>query len=377
MRLRAVQAHALRAHTCNHHMADPNNLNGAILPLDPLCEVLSYLAPQDALWVGRVCRWWRRLVRDRDSALVRRIRANRDWGMGLNSMSYATSIGSLAQIEWLMEHEGVQIDFRDTACAALYGQLPLLQALRARCGPHSAGTECTFGAITCANAALGGHIHVLEWLRSIGVNGSKRNMDLSAALSGQLAVVQWVRDHGFQFTYGAIIGAIQQSVTLMSRGEGTIPITLPIARRATHSPLEILQWVWENTDAANHFEDYQQWSWNDAYIEAVKFVRTDVIVWLRDVKHVPIPHPSILWSHATARGVARLDCLIRAGVELPENTLAHWAEYYSRPSNVMFHPDKRDWWTAMRKARPRPPGPLVLDHPIAEMIWAITPPPAT
>jgi len=73
------------------------------------------------------------------------------------------------------------------ARAANGGHLEVLQWARANC--------CPWNVSTCPNAATGGHLEVLQWLHANGCQWDARTCS-SAAEGGHLEVLQWLRANG-------------------------------------------------------------------------------------------------------------------------------------------------------------------------------------
>src|SRR3982751_5585264 len=125
--------------------------------------------------------------------------------------------------------------------AARFGYLPLLQWESALQPPS------LWNAEACENAAYGGHLEVLKWLRE---NGAPWNEAVcsSAAKRGHLEVLKWLRGNDAPWDVGVCSGA------------------------AYGGHLEVLKWLRENGA-----------SWNEsACAEAAGEGHLEVLKWLRE-----------------------------------------------------------------------------------------------
>ena len=90
------------------------------------------------------------------------------------------------------------------AAAARSGQLEELKALRADNFPWNRPSTCAtaarpWDASTCACAALGGHLEVLQWARENDCRWDEKTC-ACAALGGHLEVLKWARENGCPWT---------------------------------------------------------------------------------------------------------------------------------------------------------------------------------
>src|SRR5689334_3186696 len=81
---------------------------GAILPLDLITEVLSYMNEQDASLVSLSCKWWQQLVKE-DHRLSAQIARNSRGDLPLKSsrythMPWAAGKGYLAILQYALSH---------------------------------------------------------------------------------------------------------------------------------------------------------------------------------------------------------------------------------------------------------------------------------
>lgn len=109
-----------------------------------------------------------------------------------NPLGKACYLGLTAVVECLLE-SGFELTKKATNSAAEGGQLELLK--------HLIGLGCRVEDYTiCSHAALGGHMHVLEWLheeRGYPLNHLTMAM---AAQEGRLDIVKWLRARGCEWS---------------------------------------------------------------------------------------------------------------------------------------------------------------------------------
>src|SRR6185295_11172980 len=119
-----------------------DGIQGAILPLDLLVEVLSYLTPNDAWLAVQVCQWWQQLLA-RDDGLRVQVAKNGKLDMSHNNehvrrerlkAGWAFDRGYAAVLRWAIGHGYYWSDYGD----------PLI----------------------CASVARAGHFEALEVVRS-------------------------------------------------------------------------------------------------------------------------------------------------------------------------------------------------------------------
>ena len=68
--------------------------------------------------------------------------------------------------------------------------------------------NCPWDEKTCAGAALGGHLQVLQWARANDCPWDKRTC-AGAALGGHLKVLQWARANGCQWDEESVAAAAE------------------------------------------------------------------------------------------------------------------------------------------------------------------------
>jgi hypothetical protein len=96
--------------------------------------------------------------------------------------------GQVAVLEWLRDRRGCAFaDARLCELAAEQGQQAAVQWLRAN--------GCEWDERACYAAAHGGHLALLQWLRSEGCPWDRRTCS-NAAHGGHLEVLQWARANG-------------------------------------------------------------------------------------------------------------------------------------------------------------------------------------
>jgi len=98
--------------------------------------------------------------------------------------------GCLGILIWLFDQVSIrQVVGAEDLCsaAARGGHLHVLQWLRSRDPPHA------WGKLTCAAAAQGGHLEVLQWLRYQSRCPWSVNSCSAAARGGHLEVLKWMR----------------------------------------------------------------------------------------------------------------------------------------------------------------------------------------
>jgi hypothetical protein len=108
----------------------------------------------------------------------------------------AAGLGGLKILQWLAEHNLAQ--WREDTAA----------------GGHRSGRTppTTVTADVVAEAAAGGHLAVLEWLRANGYgHGSDGAIwaTSAAALNGQLAALEWLTEKGYPFSFWARARCLQ------------------------------------------------------------------------------------------------------------------------------------------------------------------------
>jgi hypothetical protein len=110
------------------------------------------------------------------------------WGAPYTLTRRAAKHGHLAILQWALEN-GCPWNERTCEAAAMGGQLHVLQWLRSQSPP------CPWGERTCESAAFGGHLALLQWARANGCPWGGWTCAF-AAKGGHLDVLKWLRDNG-------------------------------------------------------------------------------------------------------------------------------------------------------------------------------------
>jgi hypothetical protein len=118
-------------------------------------------------------------------------------GIGCATCASAAGGGHLHVLQWLTEEIGA-CDATTCASAALGGHLDVLT------WAHENGYP--WDETTCSSAALGGHLKVLEWARKHGCPWDEKTCS-SAALGGHLDVLKWARKHGCPWDWNTFSSA--------------------------------------------------------------------------------------------------------------------------------------------------------------------------
>jgi hypothetical protein len=185
--------------------------------------------------------------------------------------------------------------------AARFGRLPLLQAAQARCRGFLTDW-------TVLEAARGGHLHVVRWLREQGCPWYA-NACAAAAGGGYLTLLQWLREQGCPWDATTCASAAEGGhldVLAWARANGCPIIgrnvTEPLARRGD---LDTLVWAWGEGAPLS----------SQTAADAALGGHIHVLEWLRahiDVFEVPT------WRSAAEEGHAHvLDWLVARGYTCP------------------------------------------------------------
>ncbi|KAL6054473.1 Ankyrin repeat-containing domain [Balamuthia mandrillaris] len=170
-----------------------------LLPDELLCHIFKLLPECFLPAAARTCRRWYDCCPPE----------------GRNACTTETACSSPAMLEWSLQ-SGYEITLHTIACAAGQGDLPLLQRIHGLLQEEGQGSPWSSWA--CSNAAKGGHLHVLQWLREQGCSWDHTTCN-QAALKGHLEVLRWAREQGCPW------------------GESTC------CRAAMGGHLEVLQWL--------------------------------------------------------------------------------------------------------------------------------------
>eukprot|EP00953_Heterococcus_sp_UTEX-ZZ885_P009330 5509-Heterococcus_DN1.PRE.2 len=109
---------------------------------------------------------------------------------------------------------------------------------------------CAFDKYTCASAALGGHLAALQFFRSEGCAWSEHDMLRFAARSGSVELVDWLRQQqGIVMDARAMSAAASRGLTAMCAYLRSISCEWPdqtCDSTATHGHLDTLRWLRTN-----------------------------------------------------------------------------------------------------------------------------------
>ncbi|KAL3656484.1 hypothetical protein V7S43_018631 [Phytophthora oleae] len=190
---------------------------------------------------------------------------------GARELFFAGKHGHLHVAQWLHEHTApppTHMFFVTLEEAARNGELELVRWLcevRGEWSPYAA-----------VLAASGGHLQVLEWLRTnlFSSSSSAISMDDTAA-GGHLDVLRWLQSHSGYATPGAMNKAAASGHLEVvkwlhgNRREGCTNDAMNLAATAGH--LDIVQWLHENRDEG---------CTTDAMDGAAKHGHLDIVLWL-------------------------------------------------------------------------------------------------
>ena len=127
--------------------------------------------------------------------------------------------------------------------AALTGRLPELQLLRAK--------ECPWDWMTCAMAAMGGHLTLLQWAIANGcpLDNNESMIVEMATLKGELQVVQWAISNNYPWDKGTCVSAAiggHLGVLQWLRANGCPWDAATCSAAAMNGHLAVLQWARAN-----------------------------------------------------------------------------------------------------------------------------------
>ena len=165
-----------------------------------------------------------------------------------------TTCGTSAGCVCRLDEYNWGVDERTCAAAANGGQLEVLQYLR---GNLSRGIcngaweeKCAWDERTCLEAAKGGHLELLKWARANGCPWGNDAMDW-AARNGHLEVVKWCHGDGLGIPlhpvtcrWAAVGGRLEILQWVRAKGADWDEGTCWCAAR--HGHLQTLQWAREN-----------------------------------------------------------------------------------------------------------------------------------
>jgi len=108
--------------------------------------------------------------------------------------------GQSIQMLRCVVESGAEINMQAFGTAAQAGRRDaieyLLRVVRDNLDDYEDETTFGFGTDTCSSAAMGGHLEVLQWLRTEEECDWDENTCTEAAKNGHLHVLAWAREHG-------------------------------------------------------------------------------------------------------------------------------------------------------------------------------------
>jgi len=130
--------------------------------------------------------------------------------------------------------------FGESVCAqaAKGGHLDLLQWLRGEC-------NAPWDADTCTNAARRGHLELLQWARENGCPWDDGACEYAAA-SGHFSIVKWLRANGCPWSSGTCLWAAARGDLVMLRWAHTngCPLHSSVMRAAlVNGHLDVAKWL--------------------------------------------------------------------------------------------------------------------------------------
>lgn len=153
---------------------------------------------------------------------------------------------------------------------------------------------CVWDDDTCAAAAEGGHLALLQWARANGCEWSSSTCT-EAARGGHLALLQWARANGCTWDIGTSFAAAHEGKleVLCWAHEHGLEWDSGCARLAAdEGHLNVLQWVadWVNADDPPTWVDWAEWGnadnpstwveWEDCSLAAAQGGHLDVLQWM-------------------------------------------------------------------------------------------------
>jgi len=183
------------------------------------------------------------------------------------SVDMAISTGNLQMIQWLWNN-GFGFSQRSCYIAAYSGDLKVVQQLQGLVFPID--DEYVNGATS------GGHIHILEWLITIGLSPNI-NCPTQAAINGHLETLKWLYNKGYP--------PIAPLCCLVDKHPDRFEILKWIHEKKT---CEITTLTCRNAVRYNRF-DILQWAYEHGYpfdetifIIAAEYASFEIIQWLHE-----------------------------------------------------------------------------------------------
>jgi hypothetical protein len=188
-------------------------MHGACQATGNRLEVLEWLVRTTGVKPDRVC-----CRMAAYSGSISTLQFLLDHGAPLDHVTCESAVrnGQLPTAQWLFEH-GFPLSRECCPCAASGGDLLALRWLR------EVGCAEWQPPRVISNAALGGHVHVLEYVReqgpfSWGTADETRSMLTLAARLGQVASLKWLLQNGCPFfDWRALLQATKRALQLSLR----------------------------------------------------------------------------------------------------------------------------------------------------------------
>lgn len=154
----------------------------------------------------------------------------------LTTTAEAAAGGHLIAVQWLREN-GCPWDWQTCARAAKGGYLKILQWCRAN--------GCPWNEHSCSEAAAGGHLHVIQWARSQGCHWGT-GTTFAAARGGHMNTLRWLVARGCPWDKRTCGGAAWQGhgqIVRFARENGCDWDAGTCCGAAFSGSLSLLQWA--------------------------------------------------------------------------------------------------------------------------------------
>ena len=202
------------------------------LPGDALCLAATCRKFRDAVYACHPANKYIRDVSLCTEGLPPRLAAEHLRGMCRFVPDHNDHVSSVARATWAHESLGMPYDERLCDAAAANGSLEVIkEAHRLKCGWHEgtcalaarkghlhvlqwmrslqpASDRCPWDAETCQEAAAGGHIEVLRWARQRKCAWDERACE-QAAMHGHLEALQWLRKNACPWDESTVSAALE------------------------------------------------------------------------------------------------------------------------------------------------------------------------
>jgi hypothetical protein len=171
-------------------------------------------------------------------------RANQSSWEKVRACNVAARFGRLEVLQYLKE-QGCHWSKETCTLAAVGGHLLLLQWMRTTTDRWG---RCPWDEQTCVSAVFHGHLHILQWARANGCNFSKRT-GLAAVFAGNLHILQWAIANGCDWDMNTCTEAAKQGhlhILQWARANGCDWNEWTCLYAAQKGHLHILQWAIAN-----------------------------------------------------------------------------------------------------------------------------------